>query len=326
MKRNIVIFSPKFMGYENIIANEFQNQGWNVKLFDQRSVVTGVGKAISKKMPKLLKLHNCNFYKKNISSLSFVPDEVLVIQGDMIEKPTIDLMRAMWPKVVIRLYLWDSLSNLKGVSNKLEWFDKVFSFDRVDAEHNESINFLPLFFSPHYDQTVENHVLNYDVMFVGTIHSDRNKIVDGIFNGLHPNNKIFNYRYLPAKWLFFLYKIVKKDFRYSRFEDFNYIALPINKLSSLVAKAKVLVDINHPKQVGLTMRTFELLGMQKKMITTNADVVNYDFYTPENILVIDRSGVYSLPDSFIQTEFQPIDEEIRQKYSLASWVKQIAER
>ena len=55
------------------------------------------------------------------------------------------------------------------------------------------------------------------------------------------------------------------------------------------------------------------------MITTNADIVNYDFYSPSNILVVDRKN----PKFSIKVligEYQMVDNKIYTKYSLESWV------
>ena len=55
------------------------------------------------------------------------------------------------------------------------------------------------------------------------------------------------------------------------------------EIISLISKSKAILDINHPSQVGLTMRTFETLGANKKLITTNENIKIYDFFDKENI-------------------------------------------
>jgi hypothetical protein len=67
------------------------------------------------------------------------------------------------------------------------------------------------------------------------------------------------------------------------------------------------------------MRTFECLGLRKKLITTNFEVINYDFYSSKNILIIDRQKP-SIPLSFFT---EPADEskfDILKRYELSNWL------
>ncbi len=90
----------------------------------------------------------------------------------------------------------------------------------------------------------------------------------------------------------------------------------------LVSKSKVIIDIEHLKQKGLTMRTLEMLGSNKKIITTNKEVLNYDFFDENNICVIDRNNPI-INKSFFESDFRIIDEEIYNKYSINKWVETI---
>ena len=85
---------------------------------------------------------------------------------------------------------------------------------------------------------------------------------------------------------------------------------------------KVIVDIQSPLQTGLTMRTLEMVGLKKKLITTNIDIVNYDFYNPNNIMVISRDNP-KLDKRFFESDYVDIPSEIYQKYSITSWILDI---
>ena len=63
-------------------------------------------------------------------------------------------------------------------------------------------------------------------------------------------------------------------------------------------KSKVILDINHPYQRGLTLRTFEALGA-KKIITTNQEIKKFPFYNENNVFVIDRTNI-RLNKSFLK--------------------------
>ena len=65
-----------------------------------------------------------------------------------------------------------------------------------------------------------------------------------------------------------------------------------------------------------------MIGMKKKIITTNRDIVNYDIYDPQNILVISREDV-NIPTLFFKSAYKELNEQIYKKYHIKSWIKDI---
>ena len=70
------------------------------------------------------------------------------------------------------------------------------------------------------------------------------------------------------------------------------------------------------------MRTIEMIGMNKKIITTNENIKEYDFYNSNNILLLNKD-LSNLEKSFFETDYQELSSEIYQKYTLENWVKNI---
>ena len=93
-------------------------------------------------------------------------------------------------------------------------------------------------------------------------------------------------------------------------------------MNTYIKKSKVLLDVNRNGQEGLTFRVLESLGLNKKLITTNSDIINYDFYNPNNILVINEKKPV-IPISFFETNYEEIPKEIFEKYTLEGWVEKI---
>jgi hypothetical protein len=96
----------------------------------------------------------------------------------------------------------------------------------------------------------------------------------------------------------------------------------IAEVSELIKDCKIIVEIQRSEQVGLSFRIFEALGHHKKLITTNKDIVNYDFYNPQNILVVDEDNI-EIPVDFVSSSYVEIDEEILSKYRIEHWIKPI---
>ena len=96
----------------------------------------------------------------------------------------------------------------------------------------------------------------------------------------------------------------------------------IQEVAALIMKSKILVEIQRTEQVGLSFRIFEALGHRKKLITTNKDIVNYDFYHPQNILVVDENSIV-IPDEFVDTPYFELDEKILDSYRIKNWVNKV---
>jgi predicted alternative tryptophan synthase beta-subunit len=60
------------------------------------------------------------------------------------------------------------------------------------------------------------------------------------------------------------------------------------------------------------------MGLHKKLITTNSDIKNYDFYDENNILIIDTKKPV-IPIEFIKKPYIQIPEEIISQYKVSDW-------
>lgn len=250
-------------------------------------------------------------------------DYIFFIKGESISPAIVSDIRAVHPEAKVVMYYWDSIANNLNAKNMLGCFDKVLTFDRNDSKQL-GLEFLPLFYIPQYSEIANKQVpQEYDLMFAGTTHSDRYQFISGIANQIEETGgKCFLWFYFPSKLLYYKMKLENSKFRSAKKSEFSFKPMSRELLLDYYAKSRIQIDVQHPKQTGLTMRTIETLGAKKKLITTNADVVNYDFYRPENILVIDRQNPV-IPESFVKSEWKDISEEIYNKYSISSWLETI---
>ncbi|PSU58198.1 hypothetical protein CTM80_17095, partial [Photobacterium phosphoreum] len=133
----------------------------------------------------------------------------------------------------------------------------------------------------------------------------------------------FLFFYCPSKIVFLYKKYFKNEINGLDFSDVSFHPMERQSLINVIEQSKVIIDINHSSQVGLTMRTIEMIGAKKKIITTNIEVVNYDFYRPENILVFTNSTSLDDINRFIKTPYNELCDNIYKKYSIESWIKQL---
>lgn len=321
--KRILLFIPKFFGLSKQIETELKNLGAEVDAYNERSISSALNRALLKVIPFIFKFHTYRYYKNILNSIKNNKyDYILFVDCQMADAKALSMYRSTFLNSKFILYLWDSLANLKNTSSKFEYFDKVLSFDRMDCVNNSSICFRPLFYSTENNNT-KTVKPKYDISFVGTIHSDRYAIIKKISKICNDNNyKLFVFKYLQSNFIYYFYKASKSEFRDTKHSDFSYKAIPSSEVQRISSESKAILDINNPKQDGLTTRPIEALYNGKKLITTCSDIENYDFYNSNDILIIDRSNPMIIKN-FIETPFKPISAEIMNHYSFENWAKDV---
>lgn len=320
--KKILLLSPAFFNYEKIIKNKMEQMGAIVTFYDERAVTSAQERAILKISPKMFKKKAKRYYQHIIAQhCNDNYDFILIIKGDMVSIETIESLKRTFSCARLCLYIWDSISNIPYILKKIPYFDFASSNDRKDCMAVSELNFRPLFFSDNFRKKQAcSHKCQYDLSFCGTIHSDRYKIIKNIDEQCQNMGLIFyKFAYLQSKFIYYFYKFTKKEFRKTKQNYFNFIKKPQVEIAEIENSSKTILDIQHPAQTGLTMRTIEMIGMEKKLITTNADIVNYDFYDSNNIYIIDRINP-ALIKEFIAKPYRGLPEEIYEKYSLTHWI------
>lgn len=89
------------------------------------------------------------------------------------------------------------------------------------------------------------------------------------------------------------------------------------------ANSKCIVDIVSPIfcQTGLTLRPFDALFLNRKVITNASNIIECDFYNPNNIYVIKDENLDGI-ESFMNLPYQQIDSKIVNSYEINNWINQ----
>lgn len=257
-------------------------------------------------------------------------DYILSIRGEYTPVKTLRLLKKYFPNSRMILYMWDALhqSNTKGIETKWPFYDQVYTFDRIDYEaHKKELRFLPLFYYedciPDYANDFDSRYFTYDLSFIGTGHGDRIRTVKSVMKKCRSSGlNCFSYFFMPHRFVYFYNKITNQDFRNIKISDVAFRMMPLEKLYQIYADSKCIMDMENKNQHGLTMRTIEILGLHRKLITTNKDIVNYDFYNSDNIFLLDRENPV-VEMSFFEKPYKLLDEKIYKKYSLTNWILEI---
>lgn len=321
--KKVLFFSPTFFGYETKMKEAMEELGAEVDFFDERSITKNYEKALLKVFPKVFKKKSENYYMeifKTICDKQY--DYVFFVKCEMATDKILTLYKNTFENAKFCLYLYDSIYNVSGIEKKFQYFDVVSTFDRKDSVEKK-LNFRPLFYTREYIQMEQSEEYIFDLCFIGTIHSDRYRILKEIkkqadLKGL----KTYFYPYLQSVWMYYFYKLFKREFRNTKISDFKFNKISGNDIADIVSKSRLVVDVQHPKQTGLTMRTIEMIGMNKKLMTTNEDIVNYDFYDNNNIHVVKRDSI-EIDENRILRPYNKLDDKIYDSYFINNWIIEV---
>jgi hypothetical protein len=325
--KKILFICPRFFGYENHIINELGAMGAEVSFLKDRFFDGPLKSALTRLFPNLA-THLASrailkVLKKFPDNTKF--DVLFVINGQTLSKIFLTRFKSLNPESQSVLYIWDSLMNRKNLRGKFSYFDRIFTFDPADAK-KYNLHFRPLFFVNNFKRsdTPAPQATNNQLVFVGTMHSDRLKVIQSISKQAPSHIKTFLYLYIQAPWVYWFYKITKEEYRNTNRKDFNFNTINQDLLYEIYSRSSIILDIEHPNQQGLTMRTLESIGAGKKLITTNKSIQHYDFYNANNIAIINRDAFdHPIDPRFWDCTYQEPDESVYEKYALRGWLKEV---
>lgn len=325
----LLLIMPRFFDYPELITRELEDMGYEVDFFDDRPSTNAWIKAAIRINKNLIGVYIKKYFENVMQTVKNKKyDVVFLISGQSLSfsESMINEIKLCQKDAKFVLYQWDSQTNFPYIKQVQKYFDKCYSFDRRDIEETPSLKFLPLFYSRKYEEIGKRNHTNfkYDFCFVGTAHPKKYKFIKMMseqLKSVYPNQ--FIYFFFPSPIVYFYRKIMNNELRKAKYNEFHYVPLKGKDMNDVYETSRCVLDSAQDGQLGLTIRVLEALGAKKKLITTNENVINYDFYQPENIYVYD--GKIDLENVFFTHEYKEVSEEVYEKYSLRSWLKEIVE-
>jgi hypothetical protein len=319
--KRILFIAPRFFGYEQDILQHLRGRGAHVDWLPDRPFDTPFMTAVTRFGVQVIMPAVNRLYRERLETFAAISyDIVLVINGQTLSRDVLLTLRRNYPKARFILYMWDSIGNRSSILGKLDLFDELNSFD-AQASKTYGMHFRHLFFGPGFEQPPATD-FDYDLSFIGTAHTDRFDIISKVDETLSVDVKRYWYLYLQAPWVFWSYKVINPGYRRASLDQFKFDPLPKAKVQSIFSASRAIVDIEHPRQSGLTMRALETFGASKKLITTNTSIMDADFYDPANICVIDRRSPV-ISQTFLNQPFKNPPADIYKKYKLSGWIDEI---
>ncbi|MDQ0592625.1 hypothetical protein QFZ37_000994 [Chryseobacterium ginsenosidimutans] len=309
--KKITLIYPFAYGYIDFVVEELQSneniEVINIKTdlikYTYPNIFVKIWNGITKLFGNNIKKKY--FSKQILQQITEKQDIIFVIRPDMLDDSLLKELKQNTKTFIA--YFYDSCKKYPKQLEIAHFFDEIYSYEKEDIEKYhfiETSNFI-------YDEKLETEDLKYDIFNVSSYDSRIDEINRVSTELSEADFKIYFV-------LFWFEKLVYPHL----ISTTEYLSLKETK--KLISQSKAMIDIQRKDQKGLSFRTFESLGYRKKLITTNIEVKNYDFYHPNNMLVINSDHLN--PDGikkFLELDYVEISQDIIDKYTVRSFTKKI---
>lgn len=318
----ICLISFDFWHYDEHIVNKLKEKGVeayhiNIGAFTHKNFGARVTNAMSKVfIGKNLKHEKRqNFIIESLEKIG-KQDQILVINPENIEERVHQVIRKYTDRNIA--YLYDSMSR-NPAQHILHFFDTVFSFDDEDVkEHGfkKITNYNYLEYCPAEKQNPK-----LDLFYITSYDTQRLLRLNLLINQISDLNLKFKTIVAGKKsWKNKIVQII--DSKNINIINFRTKNIPQQSLPKLYKNTRVILDLQRDNQMGLSFRIFEAMALEKKFITDNQNIKNYDFYNLNNILVLNED-FSNIEKSFFENKYEKLPDEIYYKYTLDNWVNTV---
>lgn len=343
MKQKVLLIAPKIANiYLDVIA-ELERQNYEVDFYEYKSY---------KDDPHNLKGHRKygklftpesrfeNKIKKVWENLLNAPpynkiyDYLFVIDGDSLHSRLFAILKERNPNIKTVNYLFDSTRGNYEFDVHFKFFDKVATFDIADSKRH-CIDLLPIYWIKEdgvSSQEIDFFGLGayipnrYDLFLALDNYSKRNNLnsLIKIFCPVISNERKHEWKRKIIELVASKSYMIPLERYHS--EIITHESMSTSEYRKTILRSNIVVDSNAPAQDGLTARFMWALGAEKKIVTTNAAVINYDFYTPEQIFVVDNVKEFTKDPKFIDFinsdyKMSSVTREKILRYRLDNWIK-----
>lgn len=309
----LLLLMPSFMGYEKSLQNQLKKKyevTWlNCDQYDKE--ILKEYKKCSKfrwmlrKTSWAIKEHDqeraeTKYLMQTLEKVNTEKDYysiVFCINGSFLSNGFYQVIKERNPRARFIYYAWDDVKNLIKQSH-IKFFDEKFAYNISECKKYD-FSYCPMF--------VQNEIVGhnpedlYDILFIGSAHSDRQKIADELYSKYGKKYRLFIYLYDPTH----------TNGQFCHDQPLTY-----EKYIEYMRKSKALIDVPQSTQEGPTTRSFDALLTKTKVITVNPYINAYPIYS-DNILIVDRNNIV-IDDAFIE---KPYVETGYQALTIPKWLK-----
>ena len=231
---------------------------------------------LSTKINQLIKIPNKHYWYEfsDLYELTNHVTQILIIDGALsnIKIDELAYCRTINPAIKINLFFLNAIKGESQIMNEIrtkyenfKW-DNIYTFDPLDAL-NYQYQYLGFNYYSRKDIKTEN-ISENEIYFIGGVKGNRTNTIIEVFEFLTNNN-------VKSKFtLFNSTKTIKhKDIQYIQDNWISY-----EEILNNIAKSNCILEILQRNQYGATLRYFEAVCYNKKLLTNNPEIINFPFY------------------------------------------------
>lgn len=322
--KRVLFIGPEFYNYHRYIIDSLEKKGASVTFLADKtpSICYAIATKISYRLQKFTGQIFLKYQLKKIKNKKF--DYIFFIRGALFDEDAILFIKSVNPHAKFIMYQWDSIKNYPHYLSISNYFDKKFSFDKNDCQKYKNLQYLPTFYPDLIDDffnklTSKQKEKKIDLLFIGSDHGDRYEILKD-FKKICDGNGLICKFYLHTKFRWWLRKkLTNKIYKQSNLSEFIFRFLSYEQVLDLIVQSKIIIDINSSNQQGMTLRTYEALALNSKLLTTNYSILEEKFFSADRIRIFDRKAP-SFDLDFLRESTSDLNIS---SHSLSNWIDQI---
>lgn len=318
MRKKILLYAPPYMDLYKDIIQELTHMGYDVDYLEEMkdsedpyNLRSGIYKQQDK--AKSVEIFNSKLKGKWIDLLNnkykLNYDYFLVLDGQAIHSCVFDILRKRNSNLRCVNYLFDTSKVVYEFYHKFKYFDDVFSFDPNECREYD-LKYLPIYWVKG-----DNSKNNFTLFGFGAYIDTRFKLfrkLKEVADKYHFKSFLKLYQYTSVKLNLIFYikyyirKILGKNSQFSFSPSFlrssmgTTLSFAPQKFREYIYSSDIIIDTCAEGQVGMTARFMWALGAGKRIITNNTSVKKCDFYTSDQIFIINDISKFSVSDDLIR--------------------------
>lgn len=277
--RALLVLPLTFYSFAKVFAKELDRAGYDVTIANDEYPQSMLGRILGKLRLQFLiePLTYRVLYPNFIAGQSY--DVVLIIKGRGMSPRLLERMKEASKRVIA--YNFDSFGYHPA---PLAWYrivHKFCTFDPADAAKYD-LPLVPLFSSLAPNTNLKT--VRYDISAIMRNHSQRLRYLDQVLR-LVPSARVFVHVF-EQNIFTFVGNFLKNPLLYMRYRKYiHFKSLPYDRYVDVLRGSEFTLDYAHPSQTGITIRCFEALSSQTKIVTNNPSVGTYPHFNESNTIV-----------------------------------------
>ncbi|MDO5346526.1 MAG: hypothetical protein Q4E91_12385 [Lachnospiraceae bacterium] len=170
------------------------------------------------------------------------------------------------------------ISEIRSKIFQVKW-DDVYSFDPVDVKKYGMKYLGCCYYSVRNPEKIEtsyekdSSVKKSDVYFIGGLKGGREALILNTFKKMYSENLALDFRLMISGFQRFKDRELEEKIIY-----YSGGWMPYEKTLASVLKTNVILEILQENQAGPSLRYYEAVCYNKKLLTNNPNIVNFPYY------------------------------------------------